>query len=811
VKLIFDGYFGHHVDLTQVEAGGGPELENACLLQSEPSHDRCQPASSSGEPGGYHVTRGAAGAPDGNLFVADMLNHRVQELTGSGRFVLMFGKQVNQTETAAKAGPALEDVCTAASKEICQAGVEGTEAGALTRPQAVAVDGEGNVYVAELTYTELGGGRIAEGKRVQKFTPAGAFIFEIGKEVNATKKTNLCTREEEEKSSVICGGATEHSPGSPYEWGGEAGAFDFEVEDGNILVADDPGNVLYVGDESRVQEFKPNGEPAGEFSLQPSGQTVRALAVDPLSGYLYLIYGEGTVVERRDAQGKSIGAPIEVSKGTERLLYGLAVDPDGRLAIVTLEREAIGSAEQIGELYEASTGRSISRFRVPPGGVTWLSFNGEGRLYAPSFEGPLNGPEIYTWTPVFVAEVTTGAHQCVPGPEQGSNVAEECTLEGTVNPEGVANLRAWFEWGPTTMLGERTPTQTLCTTACGATPSPARATITARPNAQYYYRLAGEDANSRSPEILIGGIVSLSTPLVVPRIVGHPSAAFLKSSSAVLSDGLNPENAQTEYFFEYATSETALLDCPGVKVKPENCRGVVVTHTGQSGVYGSTQAALEASGLQPDTAYYYRLAAESDNGTESKAVHGEPPEGIGVFTTAPASAPKARTNPVVAGAVGTTTATISGVVEPDGAPATYAFELGVYDGVGTQYGVVFSGSTGSATAEESLALTGLQPGTEYAYRIAISSGYIPNATHTFIGEVDAFTTSGAPDVLRTPQSLPILPVLIGWPPKTKPTTSCKHGYVRERRDKCVKRKPKHRKGKKAGKSNRRPPQHGRHN
>jgi hypothetical protein len=125
----------------------------------------------------------------------------------------------------------------------------------------------------------------------------------------------------------------------------------------------------------------------------------------------------------------------------------------------------------------------------------------------------------------------------------------------------------------------------------------------------------------------------------------------------------------------------------------------------------------------------------------------------GSFTTGAAPSPRAETGG--AGAVGATSATVTGMVDPDGLPATYAFELGIDEGAGTQYGIVFSASAGSGSVPigEALALTGLQPGTTYAYRITVSSGYINNPAHTLLGASATFTTLGLASVLSLPAVL----------------------------------------------------------
>jgi hypothetical protein len=125
----------------------------------------------------------------------------------------------------------------------------------------------------------------------------------------------------------------------------------------------------------------------------------------------------------------------------------------------------------------------------------------------------------------------------------------------------------------------------------------------------------------------------------------------------------------------------------------------------------------------------------------------------GTFTTAPAPAPFAST----AGSIvnGPTSATVTGTVNPDGQPAAYEFEVGVNKGHSTQYGVVFSGDAGAGAVpvEEVLTLTGLQPGTEYAYRIVAS-----NAFGTSFGTPMVLTTAGLPEALPVSSALAQLPV-----------------------------------------------------
>ena len=80
--------------------------------------------------------RSVAGAPNGNVYVADERNHRIQEFEADGKFVLMFGKEVNETEDKTTgASEAQKDLCTAASGNKCKAGVESTAPGQFTNAE----------------------------------------------------------------------------------------------------------------------------------------------------------------------------------------------------------------------------------------------------------------------------------------------------------------------------------------------------------------------------------------------------------------------------------------------------------------------------------------------------------------------------------------------------------------------------------------------------------------------------------------------------------------------------------------------------
>jgi hypothetical protein len=782
IKLVPTNHFGHQVNLTETNVKAGAALEDVCSIESK---DECQPGTTSSTAGGFEFPLSVASAPDGNVYVADQGNARVQEFTAAGEFVLMFGREVNATTKG--------DICTVASKDVCKAGIGGLAAGQLDEPQSVTIDpASGDVYVAEyIALGAAGGGYI--GERVQEFTAEGTFILEIGKEVNAKTKGNLCSEKEvEENQGVQCTGPAQATLGVS-----EHDAFNLDQGPGGLLAVGGGHDTLYVGEEHRVQELDAaTGVWTGEISLTSIASALHshvvALAIDS-TGDVYLTYGIGgsnatNLVREFDSSGEEVKT-IEANprtKGAAAVFESrLAVDSEGHLAVEV--REEGGSDQEFGDLYNSTTGRLITEFTLPSGGIPSFGFSAAGELYA-AFASPAQ--EVLVFGPEFVAELVTGAALCVPGAGQGSSVVFDCVLGGEVNPEGVEGTEARFEWGRSEPFTGQTVKRQVPT---GGTLVGVQASLEGlRPGETFGYQLLGEDKNVKAPESLTGEKRSFQTPVVAPSVVGSPGVSFVRTASTVMSGELNPENTSTAYEFQYAKACVEGVACPPIAQAP----GTAQTEVQHSSVYGQIGVTLEASGLEPGTAYRYQLHASDEQVVGGVTVGGQATGPEGTFTTAPAPLPTAETG--AASGVGATGATVSGAVNPDGLPATYAFELGVYEGAGTQYGVVFSGAAGAGgtAVPESLVLSGLQPGSTYAYRITVSSGYINNASHTLTGAPVTFTTAGVASVLALPEVLVQLPTpsiafpatTAGSQPRAK-TPKCAKGKQLEG-GRCIKAKRK---------------------
>lgn len=707
-KLLLSGHFGDEVNKNG---------SNTCTPQEE-----CQPGKESSEAGGFLFPAGVAVNNDpaspnaGDLYLTDNANHRVQVLTPQGAFVSMFGWDVNRTKVEAAASQPERNVCTAVSGDVCQAGLNGSGPERFAEASSIAIDpASGEVYVADFARGEINEERVI-GERVQKFTAEGRLILEIGKEVNEATKGNFCNAEE---VGAKCTAAALTTRAAAQE-STEPGAFDFvEVDRGNLLTVGGPQGLLYVGDHGRVQKFKPSGEPAGEVSLASLSSigSVTALAVDA-TGNMFLSESENSEVagvHEFNAGGQLQPGAID---GASLFTRGLAFDPHGNLAII--ENNGVRVA---GGLYTPS-GAKLSTFDIS-GFPDGLAFASSGSAYIPE------PTEVDAYDEIVFPQTRT-----CPAGEVTATSARLC---GEVNPDGV-KATGFFQYGQSPSFASLTP---VLFAGEGEAFVLLEDQLTGLvPNQAYDYRVAVEATVNGENLLGTGDEARFHTPVIPPQIPGEPTASFVTAQTAVLSAQLNPEHTPTRYHFEYGPCAT-LAGCPSV------------TSTGdeESAQYPAIGTTQEIRGLASHTTYSYRLVANNELEEEGKTVGGQATGAQGTFTTGAEPFPQAFTGG--ASAVTAGSATITGTVNPDGKPATYTFELGVWAGAATQFGIVASGSLEPATTpvEERHALTGLQPGTTYAYRIRVRAG-----TGEAVGAPATFTTAGLPSPLASPAQLSMLPL-----------------------------------------------------
>ena len=193
------------------------------------------------------------------------------------------------------------------------------------------------------------------------------------------------------------------------------------------------------------------------------------------------------------------------------------------------------------------------------------------------------------------------------------------------------------------------------------------------------------------------------------------SASAITSTTATLGASVNPNGATTTVYFLYGTSSTLT--------------GATQT-TSQSLPSGTTATAITANltGLTANTKYYFQAVATNATGTTDGA--------IASFTTTAAALPPITTTGT-ASAITPTTASLGGLVNPNG-QATNAWFL---------YGTnpILTGATQTASqplgagpigVSVTANLTGLSASTIYFYQAVAQ-----NATGTTTGVIASFTTT----------------------------------------------------------------------
>ncbi len=196
--------------------------------------------------------------------------------------------------------------------------------------------------------------------------------------------------------------------------------------------------------------------------------------------------------------------------------------------------------------------------------------------------------------------------------------------------------------------------------------------------------------------LVLGALVPAVALAASSPTVETGATTHVTTGSAVLTGMINPNGAATGYSFDYGTSP-ALGAVTATRHAGHGVKAVAVTQS--------------VGGLTPGTRYYYRLDALSTKGgtsgqTRSFKTSGPPPPGAVTGT---------------ATGVGSTTATINGTIDTNGAATSWSVEYGTT----TSYGANTNAQTvanSAAPVPVAAALTGLAPLTLFHYRIVAYHG-----------------------------------------------------------------------------------------
>ncbi len=317
------------------------------------------------------------------------------------------------------------------------------------------------------------------------------------------------------------------------------------------------------------------------------------------------------------------------------------------------------------------------------------------RLVAKSSGGTTNGADGLFTTASPPIAVTGTASGVGPG---GAIVG------GTVNPNGQPTT--WFvEYGTTTSYGSKTGAQDAGSGATSKAVSVPLSGLTA--GRTYHFRLVA----TSSAGMTTGADATFVT--AQPPVATTTAASSVAATSVRLNGRVDPNGRSTSYLFEYGTTTSY--------------GGKTSTASAGSGS-SATAVSRTLSGLKSGTLYHFRIVATSDAGSSTGA-------DLTFTTKAP---PTTVTAPATA--IGPTSATLGGTVNPNGRSTSVYVEYGTT----TKYGSrTSSRSAGSGTGVITVAIpvSSLTPGTTYHFRLVGT-----NALGTTRGVDTAFSTLGAPVV-----------------------------------------------------------------
>jgi hypothetical protein len=528
---------------------------------------------------GYGV---AVNGASGDVYVADLLNPRVEHFDMDGNFLGAFGWGVDD-------GAEEAEICTSG----CRSGNSGAGAGQFSSggSRAVAVDeADGSVYVLD-----------TGNFRIQKFDAEGNFERAFGWGVaDGAEELQSCT------TSCQSGNS-----------GNGSGQLNENMYNSQLAVDPTSGDVLLSDSPSqRVQEFsasgafvrsfgrdveegggegfevcteaakcKPGqpGEGVGEF---PGGQPF-SVAVDSTDA-IYAVDQSPARVQEFTPTGGTL-EPSVLPIPIEATIFGFTLDRSTG-HVVVLDQDPANSYFFRAEEFDSS-GSLVDRYLggLRTYSITAIAFNpATGRGYAIA-----NEHFVY-----IIGELTKPEAAISPATDV---TATGATLNGSVNSQGEPAAHYHFEYS---LEGSGEWTSTSDGTVPGDNSDHAvSAELTPpgglEPNSTYLARLVAEKPDN---DPVTSGEISFSTGGTAPIVetIGSP---FRTATTARLDARVNARGAATTYSFEYGPTSAYGSSAPA--------EGDADAGTSQRGILVSQQV----TGLEPGTTYHYRVLATNAFGT----------------------------------------------------------------------------------------------------------------------------------------------------------------------------------------------------
>ena len=350
------------------------------------------------ENGQFKEPAGVAVDPEGNVWVADTYNYRVQKFNSKGEFLLKFG-------------------------------TKGTGNGQFNQPWGIATDPSGNVWVAD-TFNY----------RVQKFNSKGEFLLKFGTKGSGSGQFGLAFGITADPSGNVWVADTFNyrvqkfnSKGEFLLKSGSAGNGDGQFSEPKGIASDSDGNVWVVdSNNGRIQKLDPKGKYLDKFGKIGSGD------------------GEFT-------EPTHIGIDAAGTLWVPSIYYKVqGIYPEGEYVT------KFGNAGSGEGQFEGAFGVAIA-----PNGDIWVSDQWNNR--------------IQKWIPGTPNPVTTTSATVIG--------RTKTTLNGQINPQGKATSYQ-FEYGTTQSFGTKVPLSPKSIGSGGSFVKVSETLSGLKAGTTYYYRVS---------------------------------------------------------------------------------------------------------------------------------------------------------------------------------------------------------------------------------------------------------------------------------------------------------------------------------
>ncbi len=656
---------------------------------------------------------GSSGSSDGTGSAAGFRNPTGVAVDGGGNVYV--ADQNNATVRKVMPGGV---VSTFAGLAGSSGSIDGTGSAArFVYPLGVAVDGSENLYVAD-TYNFT----------IRKVTPGGVVstlagqvgsigssdgtgtnaMFYYPSSVAVDGSGNVYVTDNNTIRKVTPAGVVSTLAGQAGKSGRTNGTGSAARFNGPCSVAVDGSGNVYVADNNNGAIRKVT--PGGVVSTVATGVLVspRAVAVDS-SGNVY-VGDEGNNTISKVAPG-----------GAVTTLAGLAFSPgssDGTGSAAQFNSPRSLAVDSSGNVYVADYNSNTLRIVTPAGVVTTLggtagvASGADGIGAAARFSGPA-GIAVSTTGTLFVADsgnnrISSGV--IVPAPIPVTAAAGSITAaEATLN--GTVNANG-FSTDVSFEYGLTTAYGSNAagtpTTVTSSSATPVSATISGLSPGTTYHFRVN---GTSSQGTNYGSDLTFTTNGVPVTVT--TSASSINNTGATLKGTVNAFGLSTDVTFDYG-----LTNAYGTTVA-----GMPTPVTGGS----TTTVSVVIGGLNPGTTYHFRVNGTNSLGTAN---------GSDLTFTTSALPPAATT--FFTNSISSTAATLNGLVNAFGSSTAVSFDYGLTTAYGSNIAGTPTPVTGSGLTGVSAVLTGLTSGTTYHFRVNATS-----SQGTTLGSGQTFTTAAS--------------------------------------------------------------------